>query len=135
MTNMYEEIKDSDVGKDLQDAYNHAELLQNGVSDMENETKKENSVRIFDQDGVSWVLDGAILEEMETAVNLDYSKSVLADSILADNSITRREYPKRLLCEYCGCISGKDHGTCEHCGAVLTEPKSEDLDEVMKRWW
>lgn len=41
----------------------------------------------------------------------------------------------RLVCEYCGCISDKDHGTCEHCGAVLTEPKSEDLYEVMKRWW
>lgn len=41
----------------------------------------------------------------------------------------------RLVCEYCGCISDKDHGTCEHCGAVLTEPKSADLDEVMKQWW
>lgn len=41
----------------------------------------------------------------------------------------------RLVCEYCGCISGKDHGTCEHCGAVLTQPKSADLYEVMKQWW
>lgn len=29
--------------------------------------------------------------------------------------------PRRLICEYCGCISGKDHGTCEHCGAPLRE--------------
>lgn len=27
----------------------------------------------------------------------------------------------RLVCEYCGCISDKDHGTCEHCGAPLKE--------------
>ncbi len=29
------------------------------------------------------------------------------------------EAPRKLACEYCGCISGKDHGTCEHCGAPL----------------
>lgn len=28
---------------------------------------------------------------------------------------------RRLKCEYCGCISGKDYGTCEHCGAPLVE--------------
>jgi len=26
---------------------------------------------------------------------------------------------KRLRCEYCGCLSEKDYGTCEHCGAPL----------------
>ena len=28
---------------------------------------------------------------------------------------------RRLVCEYCGCISGKENGTCEHCGAPLVE--------------
>lgn len=28
---------------------------------------------------------------------------------------------RRLYCEYCGCISDKEHGTCEHCGAPLKE--------------
>lgn len=27
--------------------------------------------------------------------------------------------PLRLHCEYCGCVSKKDYGTCEHCGAPL----------------
>ena len=27
--------------------------------------------------------------------------------------------PLRLHCEYCGCVSSKDFGTCEHCGAPL----------------
>lgn len=27
--------------------------------------------------------------------------------------------PRRLKCEYCGCISSKEFGTCEHCGAPL----------------
>lgn len=31
--------------------------------------------------------------------------------------------PRRLKCQYCGCISGKDYGTCEHCGAPLIEEK------------
>jgi hypothetical protein len=109
---------------------------------MENEPKKENSVRIFDKENGCYVLDGKILEAMNKAsrkldvsvVNLDYNKSVLAD-----DSSEWREYPhsnrKRLVCEYCGCISDKDYGTCEHCGAVLTEPQIADLDEVMKRWW
>lgn len=26
---------------------------------------------------------------------------------------------KRKRCEYCGCLSEKDYGTCEHCGAPL----------------
>lgn len=29
--------------------------------------------------------------------------------------------PRRLKCVYCGCISGKESGTCEHCGAPLVE--------------
>ena len=27
--------------------------------------------------------------------------------------------PRRLRCEYCGCLSEKDYGNCEHCGAPL----------------
>ncbi len=73
--------------------------------------------RVFDKENECYVLDGKILEEIEKA-SLDYSKSVLAD-----DSTTWIEYPhsnrKRLVCEYCGCISDKDYGTCEHCGAVL----------------
>ena len=106
--------------------------------------------RVYDQESGTWywTLDPnadvkEFLEKMNEAsrkldvsvVDLDYNKSAL----LADDSITWREYPsssrRRLVCEYCGCISDKDYGTCEHCGAVLTEPKSEDLYEVMKRWW
>ena len=29
--------------------------------------------------------------------------------------------PRRLKCVYCGCISSKESGTCEHCGAPLVE--------------
>lgn len=31
--------------------------------------------------------------------------------------------PRRLKCQYCGCISEKDYGTCKHCGAPLIEEK------------
>jgi len=29
--------------------------------------------------------------------------------------------PRRLKCMYCDCISSKESGTCEHCGAPLVE--------------
>lgn len=35
---------------------------------------------------------------------------------------------RRLRCEYCGCLSEKDYGTCSHCGAVLTEVSDEYLN-------
>ena len=34
-------------------------------------------------------------------------------------SIYPDEKPKRLRCKYCDCLSEKDYGTCEHCGAPL----------------
>lgn len=37
-------------------------------------------------------------------------------------SLERDYYrPRRLKCAYCDCISSKESGTCEHCGAPLME--------------
>lgn len=59
---------------------------------------------------------------------IPYSCSITANTAttqVVNNAICWREEPlrpnKRLYCEYCGCISEKDHGTCEHCGAPLKE--------------
>lgn len=60
---------------------------------------------------------------------IPYSCSITANTAtlqVANNGICWREEPlrpyyKRLYCEYCGCISDKEHGTCEHCGAPLKE--------------
>lgn len=35
--------------------------------------------------------------------------------------VTSYYRPRRLKCVYCGCISSKESGTCEHCGAPLIE--------------
>ena len=57
----------------------------------------------------------------------DFSYLITADTAtlqVANNGIWRTEQlrpNKRLHCEYCGCISDKEHGTCEHCGAPLKE--------------
>ena len=37
--------------------------------------------------------------------------------------VTMDVRPRRLKCQYCGCISEKDYGTCEYCGAPLSEEK------------
>lgn len=43
-------------------------------------------------------------------------------AIETTSSITTSYYrPRRLKCVYCGCISSKESGTCEHCGAPLAE--------------
>ena len=58
---------------------------------------------------------------------IPYSCSIIANTAtlqVADNGISWAEpfrQNKRLYCEYCGCISDKEHGTCEHCGAPLKE--------------
>ena len=59
---------------------------------------------------------------------IPYSCSITANTAtlrVENNSICWWKGPlrpnKRLYCEYCGCISDKEHGTCEHCGAPLKE--------------
>ena len=53
----------------------------------------------------------------------------LSDEYLVYNGIAPETWisvdakPRRLKCQYCGCISEKDYGTCEHCGAPLIEEK------------
>ena len=34
-------------------------------------------------------------------------------------TLESEETEKRKRCEYCGCLSEKEYGTCEHCGAPL----------------
>lgn len=40
--------------------------------------------------------------------------------------------PRRLKCEYCSCIADKDYGTCDHCGAPLSEAVQEDAYVYME---
>lgn len=56
--------------------------------------------------------------------DIAFSDSITAN--IADNAIIsyipsewEAAKPKRIRCEYCGCLSEKDYGTCEHCGAAL----------------
>lgn len=50
-------------------------------------------------------------------------KSATLTVVDNSNKIAEAAYRlnRRLYCEYCGCISDKEHGTCEHCGAPLKE--------------
>ena len=52
-----------------------------------------------------------ILEPTEKFFIVDNTSSLV-------NSYCR---PRRLKCVYCDCISSKESGTCEHCGAPLVE--------------
>lgn len=79
---------------------------KNVVANMES----GSSIRYFDAERGQW--------EWRVGFDSDYMLRT-PDPIV---SITdERSYKKRLYCEYCGCISEKDHGTCEHCGAPLKE--------------
>lgn len=40
-------------------------------------------------------------------------------SVTIDTTNLYEPRPLRMTCEYCGCVSKKDYGTCEHCGAPL----------------
>ena len=67
----------------------------------------------------SYVANGAsggnsvsyILKPAEELFAIDTTSSI----------VTSYYRPRRLKCVYCGCISSKESGTCEHCGAPLIE--------------
>ena len=47
----------------------------------------------------------------------DIDKFIVADEPIT--TVWEAAKPKRIRCEYCDCLSEKDYGTCEHCGAAL----------------
>ena len=60
-----------------------------------------------------------IKEDSLVSFGFDSKYNTIAQGEISWESATA--YKKRLHCEYCGCISDKEHGTCEHCGAPLKE--------------
>ena len=46
------------------------------------------------------------------------TKADIASAAITTAAPFPRE-PRRLICRYCDCISTKESGTCEHCGAPL----------------
>ena len=69
-------------------------------------------IRISDSELGSW--------EITPSGEAKYMTIPLASNAFV-NTITSCCAPRtlRLHCEYCGCVSSKDFGTCEHCGAPL----------------
>lgn len=53
------------------------------------------------------------------AVNNSKWATIPITDINSITTISCEPRPLRLHCEYCGCVSSKDYGTCEHCGAPL----------------
>ena len=91
---------------------------------------ESNPYRYFDEEKGQWVWKVDIDSDYMPRTPEPIVRIGLCDekysicSKLNDNAITwedTRVYKKRLYCEYCGCISEKEHGTCEHCGAPLKE--------------
>lgn len=84
-------------------------------------------------DGSGFWLDGVceerlkMVDAMSILMRLTDAEAVATDAALTtdkvyatDRSYCTREPPRRLVCRYCDCISSKESGTCEHCGAPLT---------------
>ena len=49
------------------------------------------------------------------------NRLLVADGTCYTSIETSYYRPRRLKCVYCDCISSKESGTCEHCGAPLIE--------------
>lgn len=64
-----------------------------------------------------WIKD--IATDSLVSFGFDSKYSTITQGEISWESATA--YKKRLYCEYCGCISEKEHGTCERCGAPLKE--------------
>lgn len=84
---------------------NFTKGIENKIEEINHQVKPE--IELSDEylvynDGMSNI--STIAHEIETWVPVDVK-------------------PRRLKCQYCGCISEKDYGTCEHCGAPLVEEK------------
>lgn len=73
-----------------------------------------DKLRISDSELDSWTLTTGIGDSATIPIS-DWNTSV---TIGTSNLYESR--PRRLKCEYCGCISSKEFGTCEYCGAPLT---------------
>ena len=66
------------------------------------------------KDGIGLVKVGA----GAYTVNCDVLRLIPGNYVSTTAYAPAKTY-RKLACEYCGCISEKDHGTCEHCGAPL----------------
>lgn len=59
------------------------------------------------------------MEGWSLVVNDGTWSTISATNINASIVSAWEPRPLRMICEYCGCVSKKDYGTCEHCGAPL----------------
>ena len=86
-----------------------------------------NPYRYFDEERGQWcwkvdIDSDYVLHTAEPIARIAFSHDYeVRITDLADSWVETAKRYKRLYCEYCGCISGKEHGTCEHCGAPLKE--------------
>lgn len=63
-------------------------------------------------------------EEKEYVLSTDSDKLTYSPHEIEPVWVSDR--PRRLKCSYCGCISEKDYGTCDHCGAPLAEEEEKE---------
>ena len=83
---------------------------------------ESNPYRYFDEEKGQWVWKVDI--DSDYMLNTTEPIARIGRLCCIDNAsswVSEAPRYKRLYCEYCGCISGKEHGTCEHCGAPLKE--------------
>ena len=61
------------------------------------------------------------LMEMNTVsfTTLDTTLSRIDNTATIEAWRPEPQPPRRLRCEYCGCLAEKDYGNCDHCGAPL----------------
>lgn len=69
----------------------------------------------------SYVATGGLGNSISISLIPPNSQLFTVDGTCYTSIETSYYRPRRLKCVYCDCISSKESGTCEHCGAPLIE--------------
>ena len=108
-----EEMKAKEMATAIQDLCNdfgvNSSVLADDLADYVNKVAE------------SYTVTGGLGNSVSISLIPPDSQLLTVDGTCYTSIETSYYRPRRLKCVYCDCISSKESGTCEHCGAPLVE--------------